>query len=346
VAELKILMTNTVDDHLLAPQYFAGLQKASANVSGTYYMDQLNKRLASSLLAKVLYRLYPKPVYAPLNKILLQDVELFQPDLVWIFKGMEIWPETLDKIKSKGIKLVNYNLDHPFRYISKGSGNNNVLHSIPLFDLHMSYSQMILEELKNKYPGIKTFHLPFGFHDYVRDMKFQETEIPKVGFIGHADRHRAKALLMLAENGVPIDVFGPHWNRYFPRKSNHIQVYPAVVGNEYWSTLHRYRAQLNLFRDHNTGSHNMRSFEIPASGGIMLANYSTEQASYFKENEEAFYFRDDQALLERIHYILNMNWSQAEQIRKAARHRSMTSGYAYGERSQLVLNEFKHLVYG
>ena len=67
-------------------------------------------------------------------------------------------------------------------------------------------------------------------------------------------------------------------------------VYPIASRPDFWRKNQEYRVQLNLFRQYNEGSHNMRTFEIPAVGGIQLTEYSTEQADFFKEGEEIFSF--------------------------------------------------------
>lgn len=36
----------------------------------------------------------------------------------------------------------------------------------------------------------------------------------------------------------------------------------------------------------------MRTFEIPACGGLMLSTFTREQADFFPEGEAAFYYRD------------------------------------------------------
>lgn len=49
----------------------------------------------------------------------------------------------------------------------------------------------------------------------------------------------------------------------------------------------------------------MRTFEIPASGGIMLAPYSDAQAEFFPENEAAAYYRSPEELDGKIDWLLS-----------------------------------------
>jgi hypothetical protein len=75
---------------------------------------------------------------------------------------MEIFPESLQWAKQKGIKLVSFNPDNPFIFTGKGSGNSNVTQSIPLYDLHFTYNHEIEQQLREKYRS-KIAYLPFGF---------------------------------------------------------------------------------------------------------------------------------------------------------------------------------------
>src|SRR5688500_9481505 len=191
---MKILMTNSNDETTLAPKYFKGLERLGINVKGTYYIDSYLRRIAESKTNWILNKVFPSWYYKELNDELLYDVHSFQPEILWIFKGMEIYPKTLRKIKKNGIKIVNYNPDHPFKFVSKGSGNRNVLKSIDLFDLHISYSQQIMSELHDKYKFVTTFHLPFGYPNYIEKLKFEFDEINETCFIGHPDKFRVKTL--------------------------------------------------------------------------------------------------------------------------------------------------------
>src|SRR5437763_6451777 len=68
----------------------------------------------TNFLNKIKFRLGISGILNSINRQLIQKVESYRPDVLLVFKGMEIFPETLSKIKSAGVKLVNYNPDNPF----------------------------------------------------------------------------------------------------------------------------------------------------------------------------------------------------------------------------------------
>jgi hypothetical protein len=102
-----------------------------------------------SLLNKIQYRLGISKIESTIQNTIKEQVLEFKPKTVLVFKGMEIQPKTLQWIKSKGIKVVNYNPDSPFIFSGRGSGNKNVTNSLSLFDCYITYDKTINEQLGN-----------------------------------------------------------------------------------------------------------------------------------------------------------------------------------------------------
>jgi spore maturation protein CgeB len=92
---------------------------------------------------------------------------------------------------------------------------------------------------------------------------------------------------------------------------------------EFWKTLQKYAIQLNLLRPHNLDSHNMRSFDVPGVGGIMLAPRTHDHQNYFSESSEVFLFSNVSEAFQQIQYILDLSFSERNKIRQEARLKSM-----------------------
>lgn len=330
----------------LAHHYFNGIKKqiGTKNVRGFYHGDMFNEHYFKNIGTKIQHKLFPNLLFSKISKHLEQLVEEYQPDTVLIFKGMEINPNSLKRIKKKNIKLVNYNLDHPFDYFSKGSGNQNILKSLELYDLHISYSKTIIQQLKDRIPKIDTAFLPFGFNLpdelYEQEVK-QEEEVQAIAFVGGGDINRANFIQKIVKTGLPVHVYGYNWENHL-RPASNLQLHDSVLNMDYWKTLRKYRVQLNLFRPHNVNSHNMRSFEVPAVGGIMLAPSTTEHLSFFKKDKEAFFFDDTKEAIHLCKIILGLSHDQANKIRWRARNRSIQDGYDYRSRSKQLLEILEH----
>ncbi len=293
---------------------------------------------------KVLYRLGVSGLHGRISRALSAEVEAFAPDIVWVFKGMEILPETWKTLRARGLKLVNYNPDHPFEFWTAGSGNRNVLQSIPHFDLHLTYSCAIRRRIEAEY-GVRTEILPFGYEldEATYAAACAEAEVPRACFIGNPDRIRVETLQALARAGLPIDVYGHGWERHLQPNGVRLQTHDAVYREDYWKKLRGYRVQLNIFRPHNVGSHNMRTFEVPAVGGVMVAPHSPDHESYFRVGEEIFTYDSAEELVRRVRDLLEAPPETVAAIRERARSRCLEAGYSYRDRARQVFELFQRL---
>ena len=98
----------------------------------------------------------------------------------------------------------------------------------------------------------------------------------------------------------------------------------------------RARVSLNVLNRENLGGPNMRSFEIPASGGVMLARYSPEQHEFFPEGEAAAYYRTPEEIDGKIDELLRDPELRRRLRRNAAR---LAAAQTYDVRAATVLRE-------
>jgi spore maturation protein CgeB len=295
-----------------------------------------------SLWNKIKLKLGAPGIYRAINAQLRRAVEENKPGVVWVFKGMEIWPQTLEWIRSRGIKLVNYNPDNPFIFTGSGSGNRYVTDSIRLFDIHFTYNLQVKKRLEEEY-YMRTAFLPFGFdlEDGLFERYGEEPEILRTCFVGNPDKQRLGIIMELAEAGLEIDLYGNDWEKF--ARHPLLKIFPPVYGNDFWKIIRRYRVQLNLMRIHNEDSHNMRSFEVPGIGGIMLAPDTTEHRMFFTDGKEASLFADTKDCLARARMLLALGKEEADTIRSAARERSIGGGYTYKQRATSAMELMEKL---
>ncbi len=289
-----------------------------------------------SVLNKIIYKCGLSGIIKKINELFKVAVSSYQPDIIWVFKGMEISPESLQWAKDKNIKLVNYNPDNPFIFSGKGSGNDYLKNSISLYDLHLTYNSEVKKEMESVYK-IPTGILPFGFdvRQELLETCVDTANINKLCFLGNPDKFRAGFLTELAEQGIELDIYGNNWNKFVSHKN--ITVFNPVLGDDFWINLYKYNIQLNLMRPHNPDTHNMRSFEIPGVGGIQLAPATPDHGTYFIPGEEIFLYNDLLDCVLQINKILALPQIEKKRIRVQSRNRSVASGYSYKDRSDQAL---------
>ena len=85
---------------------------------------------------------------------------------------------------------------------------------------------------------------------------------------------------------------------------------------------------------------NLRSFEIPMSGGIQVCKYNKELASYFKDGEEIIFYHDDDDLTKKVNfYLLPENLNLRNKMKKAARTRAVNE-HSWSARFRMIFEHF------
>ena len=340
---MKLLIAGSDKIYAIENFYVKYLRELGVQVfhfpSQSKFYDYYQKRLTNKLIFKAGFS-------SILNKIkneFKKTVEDFSPDIIWIFKGMELEPESLIWAKKKNILLVNFNADSPFVFSGSGSGNAFVKSSISLYDLHLTYSLWIQQKFDRELK-IPAAIIPFGFD--IDELLYQkccrEAEVIKTCFVGNPDKYRGEFIQELAENGVALDVYGNNWEKFVKHKN--VRFCEAVYGENLWFILRRYRVQLNLMRPHNTDSHNMRTFEVPGVGGIQLAPTTIDHKTFFDPEKEIFIFEGIDDCKKQIERLLSFSLEEANVIRETARKRSLLSGYTYKARALQVLELFENFM--
>jgi spore maturation protein CgeB len=339
---MRLFLAGSDNEYAIENFYVKYLKQSGVDVFHFPAQTIFYRYYQQGLRNKVLFRAGLSRILNKLNREFKEQVQEFGPDIIWTFKGMEIFPESLKWARSQGIKLVNYNGDSPFIFSGRGSGNKNVTGSVGLYDLFLTYSRVDRETMQSKF-NVKSEILPFGYDasDKLYGDCRQIEEVKKVCFVGNPDSIRANFIKQLANKGVAIDVYGSSWNQYIGHPA--VSIFEPVKDDAFWKTMRKYRIQLNLMRPHNPTTHNMRTFECGGIGAIQLAPDTPDHRAYFKDEEEIFLFDDLQECVQKIEYLLNLEKDEADQVRENARGRSIRDGYSYECRSIQALSHLNKM---
>lgn len=338
---MKILVVGNSRETAIEDYYVRYLREFGFNTE----IFALNQFLKSSLYHKVLRYLFRRMYYLRCNFLLIYKVFKNDFDIIWVFKGWQIFGFVLRLIKRKARFIINYNPDHPFIRSFKSSGGRSLERAVFYYDLHLVYSDSLLLKFQNDLK-LPCELLPFGY-----DMTAKEYElfkdinpsINKVCFVGNPDNYRVSLINKLSREGYEVVVFGYGWHKETLLEKR-VEIRDGVTGRAFWSALRSFKVQVNIFREHNRGSHNMRFFEIPAVGGIQMVPDSPEVRRYFNPEEEIFVYKDFEELCRGIDRIFSLSENDLMKIRTAARLASIQREYSYRDRAKYVGNIFRKLI--
>jgi hypothetical protein len=256
-------------------------------------------------------------------------------DIVVVFKGMFIPARSLaDSIaNSRGALWMCFDPDDPFDP-GRGASTPHVRAAIPFYRTYLIWSRALVPKIQAA--GCRdAVYFPFA-----ADPSLHSPAVPRdrtlrdvVTFVGAYDATRADLLESIAD--LPLRIYGHGWDRVGRRSQLRDKVVPHMIFDaELRRVVTSSAASLNLLRAQNVGAHNMRTFEIPAMGGMMLTTRSAEQASFFPENEASLMFEGKSELRARVESILRGD-HDTEALRRNALAR--VSQHTYLERARTLL---------
>lgn len=167
------------------------------------------------------------------------------------------------------------------------------------------------------------------FH-YPRELNNKDRENLKadVGFIGMWEKNRAESLIYLAKKGIKVRVWGGgKWVNLKNKLDNlYIEDQP-LFSDEYSKALSVIKVNLCFLRKINNDLQTTRTMEIPACGGFMLAERTTEHENLFQERREAEFFSNNEELYEKCIKYLNDDILR-NQIAQAGYEKCVETGYS------------------
>ena len=115
-----ILVLGTFSDMgAIEHRYVRGFKKECWDVRCMEIHQPLVEKVTKSIINKAVYRMFPSIFMHDINKKILVDVRKINPDVILVFKGMTLFPETISELKEHTQLICNYIPDHPFEIYSR-----------------------------------------------------------------------------------------------------------------------------------------------------------------------------------------------------------------------------------
>jgi len=291
-----------------------------------------------SILNKFNYSKISKTYYLICRIILINFLKKKKFHYIIIFKGIQFDLNTLEKSRKiqDSAKWINIYTDNPFNMKSRACSNLEVLNSIKFYDYFCLPFYKTLNKKLKKLKAKKIVFLPFGYDKLLQKI-YRTNKIKKnkkINFIGTHDKYREN---LLKSTNLNIDVYGPGWSKVIHK--NKLNIFPEILyGLKLSKIINKYSISLNILRKQDKKSHNMKTFEIPAMGGLMLTSRSSEQNIFFRENKECYMYKDYKELKNKVKLILS-KLKKSNFIRRNGVLRSKK--YTYENRLKSLLVQLK-----
>ena len=302
-----------------------------------HHIDVINSSIKYNLWTRIANRLflYGLPIRLPdlneINKKIIERINAFNYDIVWIDKGIIVFPETLKEIKKQSpqTKIVSYSPDN---MALRHNQSQQYVECIPLYDYIITNKSCIIEDMKRLGAKHVTFVNNSFSEDFHKPYELSEEQRNElggdVGFIGAWEEERCKSILYLVDHGVKVKVFGDaKWNKYANYSPNLTIMGRLLKNEDYCKSLHVFRISLCFLRKMNYDTQTTRSVEIPACAGFMMAERTDEHLSLFEENKEAVYFSTNEELLEKCLFYLKHE-EERRKVAEAGRVKAISAGYS------------------
>lgn len=218
---------------------------------------------------------------------------------------------------------------------------------LPHYDLVFAYRPGNLPELAaagaRRVALLRSWFVPSRNHPLPRS----EGQDCDVVFIGHyEDDGRLTYLEEVVRRGHRLRLYGhaEQWNpvlRTSPLLKDLVPV-RTVWGEAYNRALNDSRVALCFFSRLNRDGYTRRCFEIPASGTLLMSEYSDDLASLYRDGEEVVLFRSVEEFGQKLDFILRNEARRAE-IARAGHRRVVEDRHDVTSRMEDVLRHASSL---
>ena len=215
-------------------------------------------------------------------------------DLCHVNSGEWVGPGVIDMLRRYAPLIINYNNDDPlgqrdrrrFATYRAALPHYDAVFVVRLANVSEAYRCGARQVCRVWMSADEVTHAPRGLT--VEDHRRWDCEVL---FLGTWMPERGPFLVRLVELGVPLTIRGGRWDKA-PEWAD-LRPYwkgPAVVGDDYAKAIQCARVNLGLLSKGNRDLHTTRSIEIPAVGGLLCAERTTEHISMYHEGEEAVFW--------------------------------------------------------
>lgn len=354
---MKILVAGDWHSQLHEEPVCQALEQLGQDVVGFPWHQYFESKGALEALAIPALKFQNKYMVGPsvsrLNRDLVACVASEKPDVIFVYRGSHIYPKTLKNIRHINSRtvLVGYNNDDPFSPLYPWWKWRHFLAGITEYDLVLAYRLHNLEDFRKagarRVKLLPPWFVPSKNHPEELNEEDKKRFSCDVVFAGHYEADgRLKCLEEIVKRGLKLNLFGHDygWHPTLKRSEilRHLIPVTTVWGEDYNKALCGAKVALCFLSKLNRDTYTRRCFEIPATGTLMLSEYTPELAQLFRPGIEADFFSSPEELAEKIDFYLTKDEIR-KQVATAGRKRVISDGHDVASRMKHVLSLVEEL---
>jgi hypothetical protein len=269
---------------------------------------------------------------------LVNTVVRERPELVIVLKGLNVGPDEVQAMRATGAFVTIINHDD---FFSLSASNTSPVQraALPHYDFVFVTREVNVHEVAPINPNVEFF--PFAYHPKIH----RPVAIPKefesdVVFVGTWEAERCQLLEQLVQR-VPARyaIWGSFWSKAGRRSPLRPYILDrAALEDDQCRALGGAKIALAFLRKVNRDDYTQRTFEIPACGGLLLAERTARHASYYREGIEAEFFdpNNPEELITKVRDLL-ADSPRREAMRQAGRQALLRQPHTYRDRLERLL---------
>lgn len=269
-----------------------------------------------------------------------------EPDVILVLKGMYVGPEDVRKLKRSGAWVIIINHDDFFS-LNRANRSAAQRAAIPEWDHVFVTREVNVEEVAPLNPSVEFFQ--FAYHPSIHRPvppaagdgdKWRSDAV----FVGTWEAERAALMEELVKR-VDLDmaVWGGQWHKLSPWSPlrQHVRGGEIYLDDQ-CRAIGASKISLGFLRKKNRDKATMRTFEIPACGGLLLAERTSLHQRIYREGVEAEFFgaNDPGELADKVRRLL-----AADERRLAIRDAGMVAvargKHTYRDRLERILDLYE-----
>lgn len=299
----------------------------------TEVFNFIHNQLQDNLLSRARYKLpFLGQIFIRDSNSKIVSLSLKKnPDLVIICKGQYILPETIRRIRKKGIKIINWYPDG-ITEITKSF----IMQSIKEYDYFFTKEPYLMKRLSAS--GLNNIHyLPHCCDPEIhRTIELSKQDKEKyastLSMVGSWYPYREAIISQLS--GYDLKIWGKGWQKAIPELGKAWQKKEAV-GREQALVFNATDININTSHPQDIEGVNKRVFDIAGCGAFQLCYKEGDLDNLFKPQEEIIAYKNIDELKELVEYYLRHEKERRE-IARNSQKRAYRE-HTYKQRIEYIL---------